>query len=452
MKTKDTKRKTRTGAVRRIGALLLALTMTFGTWTPAFAEEPAPVIEEPAKVETPVNEETEKVIPEAQETPAQDKADGLEIGPEIVEGAVGAPEIDTNLNPTVTTPKVGEKEVSGRGMQKDIKAKPKKAGTIHVLVKGEDGVQKGEEKTFVGQTTSNSRVWKVTLDQNLEKGDKIEVWQDYDGKRSATITVEPEPSLADTHKDDLKMPEGEIWIEQTSSSIVNDDEQAEALRMLKEANPDIADHITSEELKINGTTSASFAKINYDDKSIARDVPAPSLTIRQVTDTSRGTILNPITVVDKVITGKLEGEGPFDNIKVQIVPKLSTAGQEQFCEDGKCTVDKDSSNAISATVNPDGTFSCTLGEHDELKMGQFVGVSVKEKNKFISCSKTTVGLPTVDKTEVRDPHKLTAEDKKAIDAAIRKAYTDADGNSKLPNGTGDWGAYLRPLNSTKTAT
>lgn len=43
---------------------------------------------------------------------------------------------------------------------------------------------------------------------------------------------------------------------------------------------------------------------------------------------------------------------------------------------------------------------------------------------------------TPEKTEVIDPRKLTDKDKKAIDAAIRKAYT-VDGESKLPNGTGD---------------
>lgn len=70
MKTKDTKRKTRTGAARRIGALLLALTMTFGTWTPAFAEEPVPVIEE--HVETPA-EETEKGTPKSKRPPLKMK-------------------------------------------------------------------------------------------------------------------------------------------------------------------------------------------------------------------------------------------------------------------------------------------------------------------------------------------------------------------------------------------
>ena len=118
MKTKDTKRKTRTGAVRRIGALFLALTMTFGTWTPAFAEEPVPVIEEHA--ETPA-EETEKGTPEVQETPAQaePEADGLEIGPEIVEGAVGAPKVDEKLNLTINPPRIDSKTVSGTGVVKN---------------------------------------------------------------------------------------------------------------------------------------------------------------------------------------------------------------------------------------------------------------------------------------------------------------------------------------------
>lgn len=80
-------------------------------------------------------------------------ADDLEIGPEIIPEAIGAPETDSTLNPTVTTPKVGANKVSGKGLQKDLKAQPKKVGTIHVLVKDADGAQKGKEKNLLEKPT-----------------------------------------------------------------------------------------------------------------------------------------------------------------------------------------------------------------------------------------------------------------------------------------------------------
>lgn len=435
MKTKDTKRKTRTGAARRIGALLLALTMTFGTWTPAFAEEPAPVIEEHAVEETPVNEENKEVTPEVQETPVQDKADGLEIGPEIVQEGVGEPETDSKLNPTVNTPKVGENEVSGKGLQKDIKAKPPKVGTIHVLVKDADGVPKGEEKTFVGKTKNNSRAWNVTLDQNLAKGDKIQVWQVYDGKRSETITVEPELSLADKYKDDLKMPEGEIWIEQTNSNIVNKDEQKEALRMLKEANPDIAKHIISVELKINGTTSASFAKINYDDKSIARDVPAPNLKVKQVTETSADPTIEKVRLADNEIKVTLAKE-VAPGTKFYFAKTIDKQEYNNFCPGGNCVTEKTDATEMTQAVTVHGnTVTFSVGDKD-LELGKEFGIVVKEPHKFRSCAKSEPVLGTPNKVGVRDPHKLTAADKTAIDEAIRKANTTKSGVSKMPDGTG----------------
>lgn len=117
--------------------------------------------------------------------------------------------------------------------------------------------------------------------------------------------------------------------------------------------------------------------------------------------------------------------------------RVGDANKETFCNENKCTVDKNSSTPVDVTLQNDGTFSYTLQAGESLELKQIVGVSVKEPNKFVSCSTTTVKPVTVGKTEVKDPKKLTAEDKKAIDAAIRKAYT-VNGVSKLPNGIGDW--------------
>ncbi len=235
------------------------------------------------------------------------------------------------------------------------------------------------------------------------------------------------------------MPSGEIWIEQAgAANIVNEEEQAEALRLVKEANPAIAGDIKSVELKISGTSEPKTAKINvtYTDDTTSGEIEAPDLTVKQVTERSRSAEISDITVVDNVIEGKLQGAGPFNDIKLQIFPKINKAGLASFNNENGCTTDKDSLDPIEVSVDSTtGKFTYRIPGTVGLPHTQIVGVSVKEKNKFVSCETTTVKLATPQKTEVRDPKKLTDADKKAIDAAIRKANT-INGTSKLPDGTG----------------
>lgn len=118
--------------------------------------------------------------------------------------------------------------------------------------------------------------------------------------------------------------------------------------------------------------------------------------------------------------------------------KLSDAGKGSFCNEKGCTVDKTSSNPVDATVDgTTGEFSYTIDPNnpiEKIELGNVVGVTVKEPHKFVSCSTTTVKPVKVEKQKVKDPRKLTAKDKEAIDAAIRSAYT-VNGESKLPNGS-----------------
>ena len=307
-------------------------------------------------------------------------------------------------------------------------------GTVHVTLKDKNAAVKADNLTF---TPKSGTKWTVKLPEGvtIAEGDTVTAYQEFDGQKSPDATANAEPSKAYDNKDKLKMPTGEIYIEQTSSNQVNDDEQAEAVKMLKDANTDIAGDIKSVKFSIDGIEHAYY-EVTYDDGSKSGKVKATNLQIKKVTEYSRGATLGSITIVDNVIKGQLLGEGPFDGIKVQILLKLSDAVKGSYCDKGKCLTDKDTSNPVDATVDgTTGKFTYTI-QNPDLKLDQVVGVTVKEKNKFKSCSSTTVKPVTVGKTEVKDPRKLTADDKKAIDAAIRKAYTVGD-TSKLPNGTAD---------------
>lgn len=336
--------------------------------------------------------------------------------------------------PTINDVFIGDKTISGAKLHRGRIGGKQARGTVHVTLKGKDGV----EKAKVSVTPRSGTTWSVKLPEGVkvEEGDTVTAYQEFDGQKSTVATANAKPSKASTVT--LKMPTGKIWIEQTSSNIVNEDEQAEAIKMLKDANTAVAGDMKSVKFTIDGTNHAYY-EVTYTDGSTSGKVEATNLQIKQVTETSRGAKLNEITIVDNVIKGKLEGEGPFDGIKVQLIINVKKEKSGDFCTDKGCKIDKNSSKPVVVTLEADGTFSYTLQEQNKesLTLDQIVGVTVKEPHKFVSCSTTTVKPVIPEKTEVRDPRKLTAEDKKAIDAAIRTAYT-VNGESKLPNGTGYW--------------
>ena len=340
--------------------------------------------------------------------------------------------------PTVTKAFIGTNTISGGNVHRGkINNKPVR-GTIHVTLKNGDTV-----KAELSVTPKSGTTWTVNLPAGvtIAEGDTVTAYQEFDGQNSPATTANAMDSLAKQNKDKLQMPSGEIWIEQTSSNIVNKDEQAEARDLFDAVNKEIAGDIKSVVFSINGTDHAYY-EVTYTDGSTSGKVEASDLKIKQVTETSRGAKLNDITIVDNVIKGKLKGEGPFTDIKVQIVVKLSDADKDSFCNEKKCTVDKNSNNPVDATVNGEtGEFSYTIDPNnpiEKIELGNVVGVSVKEKNKFKSCSQTTVIAPKPKKTDVKDPKKLTGDDKEKIINAIKKAYKAPDGTSKLPNGTGDY--------------
>ena len=397
------------------------------------AEQPSANVQ-PASAADPAGLKTSAVTENKPDAKANTQAgDGLEISPEIIGQNVGAA-----AKPKVNNLFVGDTTVSGTLTMGARQRKARQLDfTIHVIVNRKAGGT--EEKTVTILHTNSKQTWSVSLDSALAKGNTVTVTQEYDGQTSDPVIIEANPSLKDQHEDDLKMPTGEIWIEQAgAANIVNAEEQAEALRLVKETNPDIAGDISSVELKIYGDSHPKTAKINvtYTDGTTSGEIEAPDLEIKQVTDTSMGANISDITVVDNVIKGKLNGTAPFENIKVQIYTKLPPGALNTFNSANGCKTDKNSSDPVEVNVDSaTGEFTYPIPSADGLPLDRIVGVSVKEKNKFVSCGTSTVKLANPKKTEVRDPKKLTDDDKSAIDKAIRDANT-VNGKSKLPDGTG----------------
>ena len=340
--------------------------------------------------------------------------------------------------PTITSAAAGSKEVKGEGLLgRGKRNKLNITTTIYVTVKNGETVVETASTTIQPKDRASSG-WTVTLQNDLVAGQTVYVKQKCNDDTSEEVSAVVKETLASKHKDDLKMPSGDFYLEQYVANIVNEDEKAEAIRMLKDANPSIVDYIESVEFKIEGIeqNKVAYYVVNYTDNSKSEKISATDLKIVPVTEHSRKYILEPYNVMSTVIKGKLAGNGPFDNIKVQYSAKLSDNAKGNFVDGGSCSVDKNSSDLQTIAVNPQtGEFTINVGE--TLELGKVLGIVVKEPHKFKSCSSTVPEI-AIPKVAVKDPKKITKEEKEKIAQAIRDANTTSTGKSKLPNGTGDW--------------
>lgn len=170
------------------------------------------------------------------------------------------------LEPTINKVFYGATTISGAGVQRARVSGKTVRGVIHVELRNNIKTKASSAINPTGST------WKFVLPENVkvEFGDFIKVYQTFNGSNSETVTVNAEPSMAYNHKSDLRMPSGEIWIEQTSSNIVSGDEQVEAIEMLKKVNPSIKNDFDLKKTKfsIDGTEHAYY-EITYTDDSVS---------------------------------------------------------------------------------------------------------------------------------------------------------------------------------------
>lgn len=129
---------------------------------------------------------------------------------------------------------------------------------------------------------------------------------------------------------------------------------------------------------------------------------------------SAGYTLDSYSVVSEVITGKIDGEGPFDGVTVTV-------------RSGKRSVD--------AVVDPKtGEFEFKT-ERLRPRIGTELNITVKEPDKDRNTIPTIVPMAKPEKVAVKDPRKLTEEDKDKIRKAIRDANITKSGVAKLPETT-----------------
>ncbi|ERT63232.1 SLH domain protein [Peptoniphilus sp. BV3AC2] len=342
--------------------------------------------------------------------------------------------------PTVNPVLIGDTTISGGNVYKTkVQVGKKKQiviATVHVTLKAKDGTVKA---TF-SEASISSKNWSVSLpsgakpEDNIEvaEGDTVTVYQQLGEDKSPEVNVTAQPSKASSVT--LTMPSGEIWIEKTNANLVNQDENAEAVQLLKDVNSTIVNDIKSIKFTIDGINHAYY-EVTYTDGSTSGKVEATDLKIKQVTETSAAPTIEKVQVTDGQIIVTLAKE-VATGTKFYFIKNFTDGEDKKFCQNGNCKADKSNPKEISQAISIDGKKVTFPVKDDDLKLGREFGIIVKEPHKFRSCAmKEPVVTTPAAKVAVRDPHKLTDDDKKAIDKAIRDANT-VNGVSKLPDGTG----------------
>ena len=354
-------------------------------------------------------------------------ADDLEIGPEIIDQPMRR---STLPAPTIGKVFYDATTISGDNVQRKRVGGKIVRSTVYVTLKDKDG----NVKATASVTPRTGTSWTVNLPGGVTvaAGDTVTAYQTLGNDTSDVVTANAEPSMAGQIT--LTMPVGEIWIEQTNANLVSDDEQAEAVDMLKKANPDIANDFDSVKFSIDGTDHAYY-EVTYTDGSTSGKVEAPDLKIKTVTEKSAAPTIEKVQVTDEQIIVTLSKE-VAPGTKFYFVKNFTDGEDKNFCQDGNCKVDKSTSQEMSQAVSVDGTKVTFPIKDDDLELGREFGIIVKEPHKFRSCAKSEPVITTPDKVAVRDPKKLTDADKTAIENAIRNANKTDSGVSKLPDGTG----------------
>lgn len=149
--------------------------------------------------------------------------------------------------PTIDDVFYGATTISGKKLHRDRVNNQTVRATVHVKLTGTNG-----EKAKVSVTPTSGSTWTVSLPANVEvaEGDTVTVYQELNGIKSSEVTANAQPSKASTVT--LTMPSEDFYLEQYVANILNEDEKAEAIDLLKKANPTVAKDIKSVEFKITG--------------------------------------------------------------------------------------------------------------------------------------------------------------------------------------------------------
>ncbi|MHC5099755.1 S-layer homology domain-containing protein, partial [Peptoniphilus genitalis] len=347
--------------------------------------------------------------------------------------------------PTIKPVSIGDTKVTGGGLIGAGQRKAKRVGCkIIVTVKNSDNII--ETKEFNLAKDGKAKTWSVTLDNPVQEGYKVYAKQEFNGGTSEEAFVEVKQLLSKLYEGKLTMPKLEVWSEDLH--VIEADAVEDIVNAFKAENNklDKVDEKNFEEnlyvpKKDNDKTKAidvagdgKSLTVTFSDGSKIENIPT-NVTVTEITENSMPAEVEKLTVVDGEIKGKISGKGPFNRARVTIVKFNNETSKKNYCESGKCTVDKNAKELATIFVDEaTGEFSYKVTDNKLLTLGKDIGITVKEYKKKNNC-KTIQPSLVIPKVDVRDPKKLTDTEKETIRKKIREANT-VNGVSKLPDGTG----------------
>lgn len=314
---------------------------------------------------------------------------------------------------------------------------------VTIVVKDKNGTE-----VETAKKTTRSRIpigpWSVKLKNPLKKDYTITAYQEYNPesqeydddyaniKSAESVPVTVQRSTADDYMNDddspkLTMSEFEVWSEDVH--VLDEDAKTDIINKFKESNSSVPFDDVVNEINVSGNGQEITVKFK-DGSSLT--VNPSQLTVHKITERSAAPEIAELKVTANTITGKLSGNGPFsERTKVGIVLNFTDVEKGTFCNDEGCKIDE--STTVWAQVDAEtGTFTHEFLDFESkqyLKIGNDIGVVVKEYRKLANCGIIKPVIAKPEPVEVRDPKKLTDDDKKKIDAAIRSA-NKVNGTSK----------------------
>lgn len=265
----------------------------------------------------------------------------------------------------------------------------------------------------------------LVVKQEKRNGTRWEPDPDFLDSDSLAVTVVG--SNADDFDNKISVPDDEFLVEDPFT--IDSDEKAEIFDAFKKKNPDYANNMKG--IKIGNITNNSCdVSIIYEDDSVGQAKP---IKLTKISEHSAEPRIDQVYVADGKITIRFASP-VTEGTKVTFVTQFNGQEANNFDPGDGCNCkisDKSTSKVFGENISG-SSYTFDVGDKD-LELGKDFGIIVKEPKKLASCLKSKPKLRIPNKTEVRDPRKLTDEEKNTIRKAIRKANTTKNGTSKLPD-------------------
>ena len=330
-------------------------------------------------------------------------------------------EIKTLVAPSITgTLEAGDESISVKFAKNQGAVTINKLGGdfyAYVNVNGIDNIIKLKyiTRSFKIKLTAGLKVDKQVSVKIVvtEKNNNRKILGESPYSNKVTVAKKPDP-MDQTYKD-IVIPKTTVYVNSNAGGTADYEIKKAIIAANKniEAYKNIGDDLK----KVTYKAATQKATLKFRDKK-ELEIDVSSITVADVV-ASKDAVVNKVTVGDTTITGKLDPYIPGTKVNI-------------YLTDGEVKPN----DAIQITVDNEGNFTYQVPADKQDKIGKVLkGFKIETiepgpgKKESVKLHRVQPKTPEI--TDVRDPGKLTEEEKKAVIEKIKQANKDA-----LPKGTG----------------